>query len=257
MKIFCIGDVVSRPGREIVREYLPEIIKENQVDITIINGENLSHGRGMSRRVYDEMCEMGIAGFTMGNHTWDCKDIINILSYNQNVIRPANFSSKCPGQGSMILKTKSGQKVGIINLSGRTYMEPVGCPFEAADREINKLKKETDIILVDFHAEATSEKQALGWYLDGKVSAVFGTHTHVQTSDEVILPKGTGYITDLGMTGAFYSVLGMERQPVINKFISGMPGKFTVADGKARLCGCIFQVDNKGICTGVERITIM
>ena len=257
MKVLCIGDVVSRPGREMLYNHLQRIKDENNIALTIINGENLSHGRGISRKTYDEMMSVGVDGITLGNHTWNCKDVVNILSYNNNVIRPANFSKNCPGSGSMILKATGGEKVGVINIIGRTYMESVDCPFEAVEREIKKIKNQTDIIFVDFHAEATSEKQAMGWFLDGKVSAVFGTHTHVQTADEVILPKGTGYISDLGMTGAFYSVLGMERQCVIEKFMTGMPRKFSVADGKARFCGCIFDVDDKGICRNVERITFM
>ena len=157
----------------------------------------------------------------------------------------------------MLLKAADGSKVGVINLLGRTYMNPCDCPFEAAEREIKRLKNETNIIVVDFHAEATSEKQAMGWFLDGKVSCVFGTHTHVQTADESVLPNGTGYITDLGMTGAYYSVLGMERKPVIDKFIDGMPRRMDVATGKGRLCGCVFDVDSDGRTKSVERITIM
>ncbi len=257
MKILCIGDVVSRSGREAVREHLQCLVENKNIDLTVMNGENLSHGRGISRAAYDEMISLGVNGFTLGNHTWNCKDVISLLSYQNNVIRPANFPKAVPGNGSMILKTNSGEKVGFINISGRTYMEPVSCPFEAAEREINRLKAETNTIFVDFHAEATSEKIALGWYLDGKVSAVYGTHTHVQTADEVILPKGTGYITDLGMTGAFYSVLGMERRPVIQKFMTGMPQKFEVAEGKAKFSACVFETDKQGKCVNVERISLM
>jgi len=257
MKILCIGDVFSSTGRSMMHEHLEGIKRYFAVDVTIINGENLAHGRGMSRQAYEEMCSLGVDGFTMGNHTWDCKDITNLLKYNKNIIRPANFSRSCPGNGSMLLKTASGEKVGVINLVGRTYMNPCDCPFEAAEREIKRLKAETDIIVVDFHAEATSEKQAMGWFLDGKVSCVFGTHTHVQTADEAVLPGGTGYITDLGMTGAYYSVLGMERKPVIEKFISGIPQRMDVATGKGRLCGCVFDVDSKGASRSAERICIM
>lgn len=257
MKIFCVGDVVSRVGREMLHNHLRRIIEEYDISLTIINGENLSHGRGMSRRTYEEMMDCGVDGFTLGNHSWDCKDISKLMMYNKNIIRPANFSSRCPGKGSMLLTARNGLRVGVINLSGQTYMNPCSCPFESAEREIKSLKKETDIILVDFHAEATSEKQAMGWYLDGKVSAVFGTHTHVQTSDEMILPSGTGYITDLGMTGAVFSILGMERKPVIERFITGMPQKFNVAEGAGRLCGCIFDINNKGITENVTRINIM
>ncbi len=257
MKILCVGDVVSRPGREMLQNHLERLVKEYDISLTLINGENLSHGHGISRNTYDEMMGIGVGGITLGNHTWNCKDVVNILAYNKNIIRPANFAKSCPGKGSMLLSLLNKEKVGVINIIGRTYMEASDCPFEAAEREISKLKNETDIILVDFHAEATSEKQAMGWFLDGKVSAVYGTHTHVQTADEVILPKGTGYISDLGMTGAFYSVLGMERQPVVERFMTGMPRKFAVADGAARFCGCVFDIDSKGVCKNVERISFM
>lgn len=257
VKIFCIGDIVSVPGREIIKNRLGEIIREYGIDLTIANGENLSHGRGINRSSYEEMTDCGIDGFTMGNHTWDHKDVQPLLMYKNNIIRPANFPKNTPGSGSMLLTAKGGEKVGVINLSGRVYMNACDCPFEAADREIEKLKKVTDIIIVDVHGEATSEKIALGWHLDGRVSAVFGTHTHVQTADETILPQGTAYITDLGMTGAVYSVLGMERKPVIEKFITGMPCKLNPADGKAALSGCIFEIGAEGRATGIERIRVM
>ena len=257
MKIFCIGDIVGAPGRQIIKNSIDRIIRENGIDFTIANGENLSHGRGINRNAYEEMMKAGIDAFTLGNHAWDHKDSQMLLMYRDNVIRPANFAKGCPGKGSMVIKAKNGVRVGIINLSGRVYMNSCGCPFETADAEIEKLKKVSDIILVDFHAEATSEKIALGWYLDGRVSAVFGTHTHVQTADETILPGGTGYITDLGMTGPVYSVLGMDRKPVIEKFLTGMPHNFTIADGSARLCGCIFEFDSSGKTTDIKRVSIM
>lgn len=257
MRILCIGDIVSRSGREMLRTHLNPIRTHKNIDLVIANAENASHGRGITRNVYEELTKYGIDGFTMGNHTWGCKDVITLFRYQNNIIRPLNYSGDCPGRGSMLLTAKSRRKVGIINLLGRIYMDPCESPFLYVEKEIERLRRETNMILVDFHAEATSEKQAMGWFLDGRVSAVFGTHTHVQTADETILPKGTGYITDLGMTGPVYSVLGMDRQIIIDRFLNGMPGKFEIADGKGRLSGCIFELDEKnGKTVAVERIHI-
>ena len=193
----------------------------------------------------------------MGNHVWGCKDVFPLMQYKNNIIRPANYEKGAPGKGSMILNA-GGILVGVINLAGRVYMDSANSPFNAVMREINHLKsKDVKIILVDFHAEATSEKQALGWFLDGKVSAVFGTHTHVQTADDCILTKGTGYITDLGMTGAIYSILGMDRKIVIDKFVTGIPAKFELAEGKSRICGCVFEIDeDTGKTVDVKRVKI-
>ncbi len=258
MKIFCIGDIVGSPGREILSEKLEYFKEKEHINLIVANGENASHGNGMSRRSYEELLTCGIDGFTMGNHVWRHKDIRSLMQYNNNIVRPANFEYGCPGKGSMILNTKENIRVGVINIIGRVYMEPYSSPFTAVMREINYLKKNgVNIILVDFHAEATSEKIAMGWYLDGKVSAVFGTHTHVQTADECILPNGTGYITDLGMTGAVYSVLGLKRENVVEKFTTGMPQKFEMADGKSRICGCIFEIDeNTGKTVAIKRVKI-
>lgn len=254
MKILTIGDIVSRVGRDAVMYYMEKHGAE--YDLVIANGENAAHGNGMTNAVYRELSEYGIHGFTMGNHTWGCPDITKIMKYNKNVIRPANFDKSCPGRGSMILETASGVSVGVVNLIGRVYMPmPADSPFSAAEREIAFLADKTDIILVDFHAEATSEKKAMGFFLDGKVSAVFGTHTHVQTADEIVLPGGTGYITDLGMTGVYHSVLGMDKHVIVNRFISGMPAKFEIATGKGEFCGCEFEIDeNTGKTVAVKRI---
>lgn len=243
MKVLCIGDIVGQTGRKIIHSHLKKVVADNNIDLVIANGENLAHGHSITRKVYDEMSAIDV--FTMGNHTWDNKEALPLLTYKKNIIRPANFSSACPGKGSTIVTTRKGQKVGIVNVIGRIFMEPSECPFKAAEREIRSLAKQVNFIFVDFHAEATSEKVAMGWHLDGRVSAVFGTHTHVQTADDTILPKGTGYITDLGMTGPVYSVLGMERDIVIDRFTTGMHQRLEVADGRAQLCGCIFEVDNK------------
>lgn len=257
MKILCIGDVVSRTGREMLFKYVDDLKYKKSLDLVIANGENATHGRGLARAAYDELMRAGIDGVTLGNHAWGSKEISGIMRREGNVIRPANFSKYAPGSGSMILTSKSGIKAGIINLIGRTYLDPAASPFEAALTEIEKLRKITNIILVDFHAEATSEKQALSQFLDGKVSAVFGTHTHVQTADEMILPGGTGFICDLGMTGPVDSVLGMSSKIIIDRFVTGLPQKFEIATGRGQFCGCIFDIDEEsGKCVDVERIFI-
>lgn len=255
MKILCIGDIVGRTGRDMVFDYMERLPAD--IGLVVANGENAAHGRGMSKPVYEELKKAGIDGFTLGNHTWGCPDIVKVLQYNDDVVRPANFGAKVPGAGSMVLRAKNGVSVGIINIIGRTYMQPADCPFEAVDAAIERLQKQADILLVDFHAEATSEKIAMGYYLDGRVSAVFGTHTHVQTADETVLPRGTGYISDLGMTGPVHSVLGMEKTRVIDRFVTGMPQKFEVASGAGQFCGCIFEIDEQsGKTRNVERIFI-
>lgn len=257
MKIFCIGDIVGNPGIKILSENLEYFKDKEHINLIIANAENASGGRGITRAVYDELSALGIDGFTMGNHVWGCKDVFPLMQYKNNIIRPANYENSAPGKGSMILN-KDGVLVGVINIAGRVFMDPANSPFNAVMREINYLKsKDVKIILVDFHAEATSEKQALGWFLDGKVSAVFGTHTHVQTADECILTQGTGYITDLGMTGAVYSVLGMDRKIVIDKFVTGIPARFELADGKSRISGCVFEIDeNTGKTVDIFRVNI-
>lgn len=254
MKILTIGDIFGRVGRDAVFTVLDRMA--GNVDFIIANAENASHGRGLTKPVYEELKSAGINAFTMGNHVWGCPDIESVMRYNDDVIRPANFEGDIPGGGSTVITGKSGVRVGVINLIGRTYMQgPICSPFLTADDEIEKLKDRADVILVDFHAEATSEKMALGYYLDGRVSAVFGTHTHIQTADSKILPKGTGYITDLGMTGPEHSVLGLDKNTIIKRFINGMPQKFTVASGKGQFCGAVFEIDeNTGKTIGVERI---
>ena len=254
MKILAIGDIFGRVGRDAVFTVLDRMA--GNVDLIIANAENASHGRGLTKPVYEELKSAGIDAFTMGNHVWGCPDIESVMRYNDDVIRPANFEGDIPGPGSVVVKAKNGVRVGVINLIGRTYMQgPIASPFLVADAEIEKLKGKADVILVDFHAEATSEKMALGYYLDGRVSAVFGTHTHIQTADSKVLPKGTGYITDLGMTGPEHSVLGLDKNTIINRFINGMPQKFTVASGKGQFSGAVFEIDeNTGKTVGIERI---
>lgn len=254
MKILAIGDIFGRVGRDAVFSVL-ERMREN-VDLVVANSENAAHGRGLTKPVYEELKSAGIDVFTMGNHVWGCPDIANVMRYNSEVIRPANFEGDIPGLGSTVVTAKNGVRVGVINLIGRTYMQgPISSPFLTADKEIDNIKNKADVILVDFHAEATSEKAALGYYLDGRVSAVFGTHTHIQTADEKVLPKGTGYITDLGMTGPEHSVLGLDKNTIIRRFVNGMPQKFIVANGNGQFCGAIFDVDERnGQTMSVERI---
>ncbi len=254
MKILTIGDIFGRVGRDAVFSELERI--RYDVDLVIANAENASHGRGLTKPVFEELKNAGVDVFTTGNHTWGCPDIATIMRYNDEVIRPANFEGDIPGKGSVIVTAKNGVRVGVINLIGRTYMQSVASsPFFAADSEIEAIKDRSDIIFVDFHAEATSEKMALGYYLDSRITALFGTHTHVQTADNKILSGGTGYITDLGMTGPACSILGVDKNTIIKRFLNGMPQKFTVASGCGQFCGAIFEVDeNTGKTVGIERI---
>jgi len=244
MKILTIGDIFGRAGRNAVFEWLER--HRDEYDLIIANGENASHGRGISKPVFEELTNAGIDGFTLGNHSWGCPDVVTIMRYNDNICRPANFEGDVAGKGSMVITAKNGVKVGVINLIGRTYMQSAAkSPFYVADSEIEALSGRCDIIIVDFHAEATSEKIAFGYYLDGRVSAVFGTHTHVQTADAKVLPKGTGYITDIGMTGPSVSVLGVEKSIIVSRFLGGMPKKFEVAESNPQFCGAVFEIDEK------------
>ena len=255
MKVLCVGDVVGRVGRDMLFRYIDELKYQKSVDFVIVNGENSSHGRGMTRSCYNEMKRAGADVFTMGNHTWDAKEVVSIMEEEGDVIRPLNFQGLQHGKGSVIMSAKDGTKIGIIILSGQVNMTPCNSPFDAAENAIAEIRKITPIIFVDFHAEATSEKMAMGYFLDGKVSAVFGTHTHIQTADAKILDNGTGYITDLGMTGPIESVLGMNKTIIINRFVSNIPQKFEIATGKGQFCGCIFNVDdNTGKCLEIERL---
>lgn len=244
MKILMIGDVFGRVGRDMLFNYSERGFFG--ADLVIANAENSAHGHGVTRAVYDELCKSGADGFTLGNHTWDCRDIITIMHHKDNIIRPYNYEGSVPGSGTMVLKAKNGVKVGVLNLMGMIGMNTnVANPFHAADRAIEHLRDRCDIIVVDFHAEATSEKQALGYYLDGRVSVVVGTHTHIQTADEQILAGGTGYITDLGMTGPAVSVLGVEKNIIINRFLNGLPSKFEPATGDGQFSAALFDIDEQ------------
>nr|WP_245523171.1 TIGR00282 family metallophosphoesterase [Thermosediminibacter oceani] len=252
-----IGDIVGRPGRSIIRETLPDLRKSLNIDFVIANAENAAGGNGITKKIAEELFACGIDFLTMGNHVWDNKDVFNFIEEELRMVRPANYPPGTPGRGSQVVDIDEGLRIGILNISGRVFMPSLDCPFRAADRELEKLKKVTNIIVVDFHAEATSEKQAMGWYLDGRVSLVAGTHTHVQTADERILPEGTAYITDVGMTGAYDSILGIEREPVIRKFLTQMPSKFEVAKGISQLNAIVVEIDNtSGLARKIQRINI-
>ncbi|NLU09572.1 MAG: TIGR00282 family metallophosphoesterase [Tepidanaerobacter acetatoxydans] len=254
LRILMIGDIVGRPGRTIIREKLLFLRKKYEVNFIIANGENAAGGNGITEKIAQELFISGVDFITTGNHVWDNKDIFNFIDTENRIIRPANYPNS-PGKGYQIVQIGAGTKIGILNISGRTFMSPLDCPFKAADLIIQEMKNVTKIIVVDFHAEATSEKIAMGWYLDGRVSLVAGTHTHVQTADEKILTNGTAYITDIGMTGPCNSVLGIEKERVINKFISQMPVRFEVAKGSAEINGIIVDIDEStGRALKIQRI---
>lgn len=257
MKILFIGDIVGKPGRRAVRELLPRLIGEYSIDAVIANCENAAAGFGITREIVEELYANNIDVMTSGNHIWDKKEVMEFIGDYQTLLRPANYPEKVPGSGSVVVQTAAGVNVGVLNLAGRIFMMPIDCPFTRAKREIDKLRKQTKIIIVDIHAEATSEKKALGWYLDGEVSAVLGTHTHVQTADEEILPGGTAYLSDAGMTGAFDSVIGVKKEAVIERFLTGMPNKFDTAKGDVRLQGVLLDIDAEtGKAGSVERISV-
>ena len=254
MNILAIGDIFADCGVEHTEFVLRSIKERENIDFCIANGENAS-GVGISRKCYDRLTDAGVDFFTLGNHSFGKTDVIKLFENEPNIIRPANYPASVPGKGSAVVK-HNGVKIGIINIMGRVDIDiALDCPFKACDREIEKKKHACDIILVDFHAEATSEKRAMFFYLDGRASALFGTHTHVQTADETVSGKGTGYITDLGMTGCIDSVLGVDKNIIINRFTTAVPQRFEYPNGRASLCGAVFTVDeNSGRCTGVKRI---
>ncbi|MFC5702054.1 TIGR00282 family metallophosphoesterase [Cohnella faecalis] len=242
MKVVFIGDIVGNLGRDTVKRLLPWLREKYQPHIIIANGENAAGGRGINAAITRELFEWGVHGITMGNHTWDNREIFEFIDDEQRMIRPANLAPGTPGRGSMIVKA-NGKELGVVNLIGRTFLPPSECPFLAAEELVTELRRKTKCVLVDFHAEATSEKIAMGWHLDGIASLVVGTHTHVQTNDDRILPEGTAYVTDAGMTGPRDGVLGMDKDTVVRKFMNGLPARFTVAEGKWVLSGVFVDID--------------
>lgn len=243
MKILFIGDIVGSVGREALRKQLPALKSKHRPDFIIVNGENAAHGRGITRQIANSFFhECGVHAITMGNHTWDQKEIFDFIDDEPRLLRPANFPPEAPGNGMVLLKA-NGKELAVINLQGRTFLPPLDCPFTKVDELLEELGGRYPVF-VDFHAEATSEKIAMGWYLDGRASAMVGTHTHVQSNDERVLPEGTAYVTDAGMTGPMNGVLGMEKDAVLYKFKTSLPVRFTVDEGKWHLHGALIEVDD-------------
>lgn len=245
INIMFIADIVGKPGLEITRHHINNIIDENNIHLVIANGENGASGKGLTEKILFDYFDMGINIITSGNHIWNKKEIFPFMDTNSNILRPLNYPPNLPGQGTCIFKLSSGIKIAVINLQGRTFMQSIDCPFRVIDKEICRLNKiGIKIILIDFHAEATAEKIALGWFLDGRVSALIGTHTHVQTADEQILPNGTAYISDIGMTGSFNSVIGMNKEIAIKRFIEQIPYYYKIAYGDEMICGVCITIDS-------------
>lgn len=257
MKILFIGDVVGSPGRMAVRELLPELIAKKKIDFVIANCENVAAGFGVTRKVVDELYQSRVDVLTSGNHIWNKKEVLEFIGDYEKLLRPANYPAAAPGVGAIVLPAKNGELIAVLNLAGRVFMHPSDCPFATASAKVAELREKTNVIIVDIHAEATSEKRAMGWYLDGQVSAVVGTHTHVQTADEEILPQGTAYISDVGMTGPFDSVIGVKKEVVIERFLTQMPNKFELAKNDIRMQGVIVEVDfTSGRARSIERVSV-
>jgi metallophosphoesterase (TIGR00282 family) len=256
MRLLFIGDIVGKPGRELIRKGLAGMVEHHGVDFVIANVENSAAGFGVTRDIGDAIRGWGVDVMTSGNHIWDKKEAIDYIGTEPRLLRPANYPAGVPGRGSYVAQSGDGRAVGVVNVMGRVFMLQIDDPFAVVLREIEALRARTKIIVVDFHAEATSEKIAMGWHLDGKATLVVGTHTHVQTADERILPKGTAYLTDAGMTGPHDSIIGMEIEPSLARFLNAMPSRFEPASGNPRLNGVIVDADEKtGRALAVTRIS--
>ena len=254
MHIFFIGDIVGSPGRRAVEELLPKVVDRYFIDLVVANGENAAGGIGITPQVAEQLLNNGIDLLTSGNHIWKHKEILPYLDDTDRLLRPANYPPDTPGRGYAVIETAAGEKAAIINLEGRVFMNPLECPFRTVDSILAALPRDIKVTLVDMHAEATSEKLAMGWYLDGRVGAVIGTHTHVQTADERILPGGTGYITDAGMTGPVNSVIGMKKEIILERFLSQRPQPFKVATQDIQMQGVLLEVDHRGRCQEISRL---
>jgi metallophosphoesterase (TIGR00282 family) len=256
MRILFIGDIVGRPGRQLVRNGLSALVSRHAIDFVIANGENAAAGFGITREIGDELLDLGVDVLTSGNHIWDKKEALDYIGAEPRLLRPANYPAGVPGNGSYVGRARNGQSVGVINAMGRVFMNQIDDPFAIVLREIEAVRQRARVIFVDFHAEATSEKIAMGWHLDGRVTAVVGTHTHVQTADERVLPKGTAYLTDTGMTGPHDSVIGVEIEPALSRFRTGLPSRFETATANPRLNAVIVDADDAtGKATDIERLS--
>jgi 2',3'-cyclic-nucleotide 2'-phosphodiesterase len=257
IRLLFIGDIVGRPGRDLVRHGLRGLVDYHRIDFVIANAENAAAGFGITREIGDQLLDWGIDVMTSGNHIWDKKEALDYIGAEPRLLRPANYPTGTPGNGSYLARTRDGRSVGVVNVMGRVFMLNIDDPFQIVLREIEALRKRTRIVFVDFHAEATSEKIAMGWHLDGKVTALVGTHTHVQTADERILPKGTAYLTDVGMTGPHDSIIGVEVEPALNRFLTALPQKFETATGNPRLNAVVVEADEtSGFATDIERVSL-
>jgi 2',3'-cyclic-nucleotide 2'-phosphodiesterase len=257
MRILFVGDVMGKPGRELLRRGLQGIVDAYDVDFVIANAENSAAGFGVTPDVAKTLVELGVDAMTSGNHVWDKKEVFDYIAGEPKLLRPANFPSGVPGRGRGIYRTRRGEPIGVVNVMGRVFMAPLDDPFAGVLREIEALRAETRVIVVDLHAEATSEKIAMGWHLDGRATAVLGTHTHVQTADERVLPKGTAYITDVGMTGPQDSIIGIEIAAALNRFVTGLPAKFEVASGNPKLHAVVITADAAtGRASAIERLSL-
>lgn len=257
MRILFIGDIFGKPGREIARRAIPAFVEKHDIDLVIANVENSAAGFGVTGDIADTILGYGVDVMTSGNHIWDKKEVLEYIPRQPKLLRPANFPSGAPGRGSYLARTRTGEPVGVVNVMGRIFMPPLDDPFAVALKEIDALRAKTRVIIVDFHAEATSEKVAMAWHLDGRATAVFGTHTHVQTADERILPKGTGCMTDVGMTGPHDSIIGVTTEAALSRFLNGMPAKFEAATGPGRLNAVIVTADAAtGKATAIERLNL-
>jgi metallophosphoesterase (TIGR00282 family) len=255
-RILFIGDIVGRPGRDLVRHGLTALVEHHRADLVIANAENAAAGFGITREIGDQLLDWGVDVMTSGNHIWDKREALDYIGAESRLLRPANYPAGVPGNGSYLARTRDDVSVGVVNIMGRVFMLNIDDPFAVVLREIESLRQRTRILFVDFHAEATSEKIAMGWHLDGKVTAVVGTHTHVQTADERILPKGTAYLTDVGMTGPHDSIIGVEIEPALGKFLNALPARFETATGNPRLNAVIVEADGQsGRATHIERLS--
>ena len=254
MRLLFIGDIVGSPGRHIIEERLADILVQERIDLAVANADNAAAGFGIIPRLAEQLLATGIQVLCGGNHIWDRNEILDYLPLQPRLLRPANFPVGVPGGGLFVGETRQGQPFAVLHVQGRTFMPAIDCPFRAADRELGRLTENVKVILVDVHAEATSEKQALGWYLDGRVSAVVGTHTHVATADERILPGGTAFITDVGMTGPHDSVIGMDQRAVLDRFLQGLPTRFVVAANNLAMHAVRIEIDAEtGHAISIER----
>ena len=257
IKLLFVGDIVGRPGRELLRRGLQAIVARHGIDLVIANAENAAAGFGLTPDLADDLFEYGVHVMTGGNHTWDKKEIIPYLADHPRVLRPANFPPGVPGAGHCVAKTSAGVPVGVVNVMGRVFMTAIDDPFRVVEQALEQVRREAKVVLVDFHAEATSEKVAMGWHLDGRATAVVGTHTHVQTADERVLPRGTAYITDVGMTGPHDSVIGVDRVAILQRFLTALPQRFETANENPRLNAVVITANEAtGQASAIDRLSL-